>query len=310
MLTRRTLLQSSAGLLGLALGAPAIPALADPPRVPPPRGLSMLDLTVEGPREFGRRFTLFLPTHLAPGERAPLLVLLHGLGESGDPALGVFAWHERYGLGAAYDRLLSPPILRTSKRNDIRDEQLAALNASLVAQPFRGLCIACPFTPNLGRMPNPAATHEAYATWLCDVVIPRARKEAQVSPDPAHTYLDGCSMGGPIGLETLLRRPDQFAAWGAVQSAFSTDRAHFLADRLSSIVPKMARLPGKGPSTAIHLETSSGDPFHEANLALSKELSKKGIAHDVLDLPGPHDQPWLREAGTLAMLLWYAQRPR
>lgn len=308
MLTRRRFLHLAPGLAALAAAPRAF--AAPPPVVPAPRSLTLLDLAVEGPRDFGRRFTLFVPNHLAAGERVPLLVLLHGLGEVGDPRLGVYAWHERYGLGSAYDRLRTPPIARTGARPDIRDDQLAAINSTLAAQPFRGLCIACPYTPNLARMPSPASAHEDYAAWLTEVVIPRARKEAPVLPDAAHTALDGCSMGGPIGLEVLLRRPDHFAAWGSVQSAFGVPRAKALAERLAAAAPRMARVPGKAPSPAIHLETSSGDPFHESNLLLSRELGKLGIAHDLLDLPGPHDQPWLREAGTLSMLLWHDRRPR
>jgi enterochelin esterase-like enzyme len=159
-------------------------------------------------------------------------------------------------------------------------------------------------------MPDPAAAHEAYATWLTEVVIPRARKEAPVIPDPAHTTLDGCSMGGPIGLEVFLRRPDHFAAWGSVQSAFGVQRAKGFAERLAAASAKMARVAGKGPMPAFHLEISEGDMFRESNLLLSGELTARGVPHDLLDLPGPHDQPWLREAGTLAMLLWHDRRPR
>lgn len=308
MLSRRTFLHAASGLAALAAAPRAF--AEPPPSAPAPRSLTILDLAVEGPREFGRRFTLFVPNHLVPGERVPLLVLLHGLGEVGDPRLGVYAWHERYGLGSAYDRLRIPPILRTSKRNDVRDDQLAAINAMLVSQPFRGLAIACPYTPNVARMPGPDNGYEAYATWLTEVVIPRARKEAPVFADPAHTYLDGCSMGGPIGLEVLLRRPDHFAAWGSVQSAFGTQRAKGFAERLAAAAPRMARVAGKGSMPAIHIEISEGDMFRESNLLLSHELSARGVAHDLLDLPGPHDQPWLREAGTLSMLLWHDRRLR
>jgi enterochelin esterase-like enzyme len=55
----------------------------------------------------------------------------------------------------------------------------------------------------------------------------------------------------------------------------------------------------------LHIETSTGDAFYRANLALSRELKKNGTPHDLVVLPGPHDQPFLREAGTLEMLLWH-----
>lgn len=302
--SRRAFLGTLAG--ALTLGAPR--ARAAPPA---PRDLAILDLTVEGPRDFGRRFTLFVPNHLARDERVPLLVLLHGLGETGDPRTGAWAWQERYGLGEAYDRLRRPPIARTSRRLDLPDARVAELNAALAARPFRGMVIACPYTPNLPRAANPPASFDAYAAWLVDVVIPRARKEAPVViADPAHTALDGCSLGGAVGLEVFLRRPDQFAAWGGVQSAIGAPRAPGFADRLAAAVSKVPVVAGAPKAPSIHLETSTADPFRDSNVALARELTKRGVANDLLVLPGPHDQPWLREAGTLEMLLWHDRRPR
>jgi predicted esterase len=233
----------------------------------------------------------------------PLLVLLHGLGETGDEQMGARAWLDRYGLGTAYDRLRRPPIARTSKRGDWTDARLAEVNGMLAKQPFRGLVLACPYTPNVGKAPSPAAALDGYARWLAEVVIPRARKEAPVIADAAHTALDGCSLGGYVGLEVFLRRPELFAAWGGVQSAFGAHRSEGYAERLAATVA------GAG-ARGIHIETSSADPFHDANVAMSRALEKKGVAHELRVLPGPHDQPWLREAGTIEMLLWHDRRPR
>jgi enterochelin esterase-like enzyme len=263
----------------------------------------LIDVAVEGDRALGRRFTLLIPRHLAPGQRVPLLVLLHGLGETGDERMGAFAWIERYGLGTAYDRLRRAPIARTSKRGEWTSARLAEVNAELAAQPFRGLCIACPFTPNVNKQPNPAAALDGYARWLTEVVVPRARKEAPVFSDVARTSLDGCSLGGYVGIEVFLRRADAFGAWGAVQAAFGAHRAGGYAERLAKT------LAGVGPR-AIHIETSTGDAFREGNVALSKALDKRGVANTLRVLPGPHDQPWLREAGTIEMLHWHDRRGR
>ena len=53
--------------------------------------------------------------------RVPLVIALHGLGESHDEELGVRAWLDLYGLKTSYTRLCRPPILRESKRNDFTD---------------------------------------------------------------------------------------------------------------------------------------------------------------------------------------------
>jgi enterochelin esterase-like enzyme len=296
-LPRRTfLLGLAAASANAAIPLPSRSALAaQAPSAP--LDLDVRDITVEGDSALGRRFVLLVPKHLAKGERVPLLVLLHGLGETGDERMGAYAWLERYGLGTAYDRLRRPPIKRTSKRADWSDARVSEINALLASRPFKGMAIACPYTPNVAKSPRgPTAALDAYARWIAEVVLPRARQEAPVIPDAAHTAIDGCSLGGYVGLEVFLRKPDLFSAVGGVQAAFGTHRAAGYADRIAAATPRPTR---------IHLETSSADPFREANALLSSLLHKKGVANDLLILPGPHDQPWLRESGTLEMLLWH-----
>jgi hypothetical protein len=299
MLSRRRLLSGLAAAAALGPGR----ALADPAAPAPPQDLEVRDLSVAGDRALGRRFTLLVPKHLAPGERVPLLVLLHGLGETGDERLGAYAWLERYGLGAAYDRLRRPPIARTSRRGEWTDGRLAEVNAALAAQPFRGLAIACPVTPNIYKARDQAAALDGYARWIADVVLPRARAEAPVFDDARRTGLDGCSLGGLVGIEVFLRRPDLFGAWGGVQAAFGAHRAPAYADRLAKAIA------GAG-ARDLHLLTSEGDPFRDANKALASLLAKKGVPRTLRVLPGPHDQPWLREAGTIEVLLFHDRRPR
>ncbi|WP_437720080.1 alpha/beta hydrolase [Sorangium sp. So ce861] len=307
LLPRRPFLALCAAALtprvALADPAGAPPAAPPPPAPSAPPAFDVRDLQVPGDRALGRRFTLLVPRHLAPGERAPLLVLLHGLGETGDERLGAFAWLERYGLGSSYDRLRRPPLGRASRRKDWTDARLAEVNAALAARPFRGLAIACPYTPNVHKAPNPSAALDGYARWLAEVVLPRARAEAPVFDDAARTSLDGCSLGGFVGIEVFLRRPELFGAWGGVQAAISAHRAPAYADRLAKAVA------ATGPRD-IHLLTSKGDPFHDANTALAAQLAKRSIPHALRVLPGPHDQPWLREAGTIEMLLFHDRRPR
>jgi predicted esterase len=298
LVPRRTFLAAAAATgASLAVSAWERPGFCAPPPGSAPADLEVRDISIEG---IGRRFVLLVPRHLARGERVPLLILLHGLGETGDPRMGAYAWLERYGLGTAYDRLRRPPVQRTSKRADWTDDRVREVNAALAARPFRGFCIACPYTLNVNKSPRPAKTLDEYAGWIADAVIPRARREGPVIPDTAHTAIDGCSLGGYVGLEVFLRRPDLFASWGGVQSAFGAHRAAGYADRIEKALASQAPR-----SIRLHLETSSGDPFREGNALLSSLLTKKGIANDLQILPGPHDQPWLRESGTLEMLLWH-----
>jgi hypothetical protein len=210
----------------------------------------------------------------------------------------VRAWLDRYGLASAYARLRRPPIRATSRRGDLTDARRLELDASVAARPFGGLVIACPFTPNLPKRADWGAAIGSYARWIADVVVPRARAEAPVLAGAAHTGLDGCSLGGLVGLEVFLRRPEAFGAWGGVQSAFGEHRAAGFAERVK------AAIAAAGPRP-LHVETSEGDPFHDANVRFAEELARRGLARELRVAPGPHDQPWLREVGTLEMLLFH-----
>ncbi|MEM6791069.1 MAG: hypothetical protein AAF715_26360 [Myxococcota bacterium] len=262
---------------------------------------TLRDIDVPGERDIGRRFTLLIPT--APRqEPVPLLVALHGLGETHDQRVGAYAWVERYGLGSSYDRLCTPPVKRVSRRaRHWTDARLAEVNAMLKAQPFRGLAIACPYTPNVYRARRGRqATLDRYASWLVEEVVPRARREAGASK---RTYLDGCSLGGYVGMEVFLRQSQHFDAWGCVQGALGLHRVAGYAERLAA----RAATEGAKP---LHLETSTGDPFKSHHEALSKHLRKAELEHEMIVPPGPHNQPFLRDSGTLEMLLWHDRLAR
>jgi enterochelin esterase-like enzyme len=240
-----------------------------------PHDLDVRELRVEG--TLSQLFTLATPRHLEPGERVPLAVLLHGLGETGDAHMGAWAWLERYGLGTSYDRLRASGTMR-------------------------GLVLVCPYMPNL-PVGDPRAFDE-YARWLVETVIPRARREAPMAFDgSAQTYLGGCSLGGHFSLEFLLRRPGAFSAWAGVQTAVSEAAGERYAQRL-------AALEQGGARHAFLVETSTQDPFRAGSEALARGLTRAGLSATLVDLPGPHDQPWLRRSGTARMLQWLDDLPR
>jgi enterochelin esterase-like enzyme len=236
-----------------------------------PRELDVREVRVPG--SLSQLFVLATPRHLERYERVPLVVLLHGLGETGDARAGAWAWLERYGLGTSYDRLRA-------------------------AGSMRGLVLACPYMPDL-PVADPRAFDE-YTRWLVDSVVPRARREAPSAFDrPELTYLGGCSLGGHFSLEFLLRRPDAFGAWAGVQTAIGEAAGERYAARLAQ-----AGVHG------LLVETSTEDPFRAGNVALSRALTRAGTESTFLELPGPHDQPWLRRSGTARMLSWLDDRLR
>ncbi len=226
-----------------------------------------------------------------------MVVALHGLGETHDEKLGVRAWLDLYGLRTAHSRLVRPPIMRESKRLDFTDERLGEVNRELAQKAFRGLVVVCPFTPNVKTSNDPKKALDSYATWIADVVVPRARSEAVVKTDARSTALVGCSMGGAVALEIVARRPEVFGGIGLVQGAISD----FTAPRHAGVIAKA--VAAHGPRD-VQLLTSDGDPFVAGHRTFAKELAKLGVPSELLVLPGPHDQPWLREAGAIEMLLY------
>ena len=279
MLSRRDLLRALP-VAGLAF---APPAAADAP-----------DVEVRDLREAGRRFTLVTPRHLPAGQAAPLVVLLHGLGETGSERAGALAWIERYGLLTSYARLRRPPIAPTQARGDLTAARARELTAALAARPFAGLALACPHMPNVSG--DRAATAR-YARWVVDALVPRARLEAKVHPGDDRVGLAGCSLGGAVALDLLLLHPTRFGAVSGVQTAIGAGSAPAYAAKLAAIAGLAA-----GPRPRLQLVSSLGDPFLRATRALAGELTKRGARHELCVAPGPHDQPWLREIGTLEAL--------
>lgn len=254
------------------------------------------NLRVIDAKEDGRRFLLIVPRFQDPDRPLPLVVFLHGLGETGDERHGAYAWLERYGLGSAWQRLKRAPIARTSKRGEWTDARLTEVNAELEARPFRGFAMACPFMPKL----RGAAELDGYATWLERSLVPRCRAEAGVFTGAGETHICGASLGGYVALEMVLRAPALFGGFAGVQTAISKAGAERYAERLA----RLDRPP------ALLVETSTRDPYREPGELLAAALDRRKIPNTFRLVPGPHDQPWLREAGTIEALHWLDRLPR
>jgi pimeloyl-ACP methyl ester carboxylesterase len=252
------------------------------------KNLRLVDAT-----EAGRRFTLVFPKYAQPEQRLPLLVLLHGLGETTNERLGAYAWIEKYGLGSAWQRMKRAPIEKTSKRGEWTDARLAEVNAELAARPFRGFVIACPFMPN----PSGPAEIDAYARWIAESRGPRARREGRAAEGQDKTYLGGVSLGGYVSLEVLVRTAGVFGAWGGVQTAIGDHAAPGYAEKIAKA--------WQGTDRPLFILTSQQDHWKHSSEALAAAFTAKGLRHVHRVIPGPHDQPWLREAGTIETLLWF-----
>jgi hypothetical protein len=95
----------------------------------------------------------------------------------------------------------------------------------------------------------------------------------------------------------LVRLPRVFGAWAGLQTAIGTWAAPGYAE-------KIARSPGK----PLLVLTSTLDHWKASSEALVSALEAKKVPHQLRIVPGPHDQPWLREAGTIEALHWLDRR--
>lgn len=237
----------------------------------------------------GRRFVQLTPEFNAG--TAPLVVLLHGLGETGDPRAGAYAWWERYGLQTCYSRLFTRPVVATTNLGYFSANALARVNATLEQEPMRPLAFLC---PHVTRFQNRTQL-TAFAQWLVHEAIPLVK--AALGGERA-VLLAGCSLGSYVAFETFSQFPDAFSAVAGVQSAIGAYAASAYAEKFQRAwAPDLAR-------ERMYLATSSGDPFRAPTLALSTALTARAVRHTLRDGLGPHDQPWLREVGTLEVLLW------
>ncbi|MEZ4230691.1 MAG: alpha/beta hydrolase-fold protein [Polyangiaceae bacterium] len=294
--SRRELLLGGAAML-----APLTAARRSRAATPSSDSVDVHDLQLPGDSRIARRSLVLTPKPL-PEHPLPVLVLLHGLGETGNELLGIHAWGERYGLVTTYERLKRAPVARTLPNlRYLTDTRLEELNQSLEQRPFRDLILVCPVTPNPYKLQPASQTLDRYADWIEETLLPTVRKRFPASPHHLHTGLDGCSLGGYVGMEVFLRKPQLFAAYGGVQSAYGVPQARLYAQRIADLISDY------GPR-ALHFESSSQDPYLEANRVLSKRLGELGVPHVLREVPGPHNQPWLREIGTLEMLLWHSRQ--
>ncbi len=291
MLTRRRLFS-----LPLALAARTSHAASGPASP-----LSVREIELPKPGKFGKRCLLLRPSQVPDDIALPLLVLLHGLGETSSEALGIRAWYERYGLPQAYARLLAPPVFRTLPRERyLSDARLDEINRELAQAPFEHIALLCPFTPNAFQQHPSAPFLDRYADYVQDALLPAARAATPTLAGAAHTGLAGVSLGGYVALELFLRKAQVFGVVGCVQAAFGVSVAEAYARRIAEVMTR------EGPR-ALQLITSSYDPFRDATQRLAKRLDELGLPATLTLGDGPHDQRFLREAGTLELLLFQAR---
>jgi iron(III)-salmochelin esterase len=284
--------------------APPAPATAPVPSVsatpePPREGLRILDwsfppdLGTSFEAAFARRALVILPDPIPEGVKLPVLVALHGMGETLDPTTGSHGWLKSYELDIAIKNLNKPPVDADAYRGFVTQPRLDEVNAALAKQPYRGLIVACPYLP---RAINAEVPYDDYARFLGTALLPRIHKELPSMNTLKSTGIDGVSLGGISALTMGLMRADLFGAIGALQPAiFDAAQADRIAD---DVVKKLAGRP-------LRITTSEGDVYKDALVAFDQKLTARKVPHDFSIYPGPHDYIWNKGPGAMEMLFWH-----
>lgn len=242
----------------------------------------------------GRAVTI-VPAWRKPDEKLPMLVALHGRGEAmKGPERGVMGWPKDYELLRAIRRVCAPPLTTDDFEGFVDPERLALHNDALSKREFAGLVVLCAYAPDVDLRKPPAI--EAYAKYLTETVLARARKDLPVVDGAVG--IDGVSLGGALALRIGLGRPEQFAAVGTLQAAIGQDQIPELTELARSALTRNPRLK-------LRLLTSHDDYFRKAITSASAAWKTAGIAHELEDVPGPHDYPFNRGPGAIEMLLWH-----
>lgn len=283
------------GLLGLAAcrkrrddAAPqpvSAPSLSAAP--PPEPELDVLDWELPG----DNRCVVLVPKG-ATG-KLPLLIALHGMGETTSPRKGAYGWLESYQLDRILHRLRTPPLDEKAFQGLVTTSRLAEINADLAKRPFGGLVIACPYLP---RTIGAELPYDTYGKWLADTLIPKLRAETPALATTVATGIDGVSLGGITSLRVGLARPDVFGAIGALQPAVNDENG---AESVAQLIAE--KIEGR----PLRIVTSTDDSYRVPLTTLDEKLWARKVTHQFFVSEGPHDYIWNQGPGGIEMVLWH-----
>lgn len=284
-------------LVGLAMVLLArVGAIAQ--RVTVPRPSSMRTTLWDFPSTpMGRMQAVVLtPRAMPAGARLPLLVAMHGWGETlRGVERGVWGWPRDYELGASERELRMTRLRSEAFLGHVEGARLTALRADLTARPYQGVVVVAPFTPDVLDGDAGALQHD-FDQWLVETLVPRARRELMVLTTREATGIDGVSLGGLHALEVGFAHPEVFGVVGTLQPAVRGRIPRVMGRYTSS---------AQRPAQRIRLVTSHGDVFRTDVMALHDAMTTRGIAHDLRVLAGPHDYVFNRGPGGVEMLLFH-----
>jgi len=264
----------------------------------PPRPSSLRTVVWDFPQTTvgPMRAVVMMPPGASQGTRLPLLLALHGWGETlRGVERGAFGWSRDYELGASDRELRLRSLRREAFLGHVDEGRFQQLRRDLAARPYQGMVVVAPFTPDvLGA--DSGTLQSGFDRWVVETLVPRARRELPVLADRAATGIDGVSLGGLHSLEIGLAHPEVFGVVGALQPA--------VRGRIDRVLARYVASPSRPPQR-VRLVTSRGDVYRRDVGALDAAMRARGIAHDLRVVAGPHDYVFNRGPGGVEMLLFH-----
>jgi iron(III)-salmochelin esterase len=234
-----------------------------------------------------------------PSQRYPVLIALHGRGESlKGSRRGARGWLDDYLLERALGRVQRPPLVAGDFEGFVTEDRLRLLNEGLTEHPYAGLIVVCPFLPDVFKGESAFEQTEPLARFLVDVLLPRVYDKTPALGTPASTGIDGVSLGGRAAWFVGLNRPRAFASVAGLQAALD-------ATELGRISDWAVSAKEQNPALMLRLLTSDEDHFLGVNQQLSALLTRKGVAHELTRVVGTHSYRFNRGPGALEMLLFH-----
>jgi len=235
----------------------------------------------------------------APSDRFPVLVTLHGRGETlKGPERGARGWVDDYRLTRAVERLKEPPLTADDLERFVSRERLSVLNRALADAPYGGLVVVCPYMPDVLNRDEPFSRAPPLARFLVDTLLPKVYAETPAVGTPAATGIDGVSLGGRGALAVGLERPQAFGAISTLQAAVDAENA-------TEIAARSRRALEQNPKLLLRFVTSTDDYYLPALKSVDRALSAAGVRHELLIADGPHDYAFNRGPGAYEMLLFH-----
>ena len=278
----------------------AVAAVSKPSSAPPAARLPAEERTWTFEKTpVGRMSVVVVLPERAASDRFPVLIAMHGRGETlKGPERGARGWVDDYALGRAVTRLSAPPLVANDFAGFPDAARIERLNATLAKEPFGGLVLVCPYTPDVLGREEPFTTAPPLAEFLVDTLIPKVYRETPALGTPASTGIDGVSLGGRASFAVGFLRPEAFGAVAGLQAAFDPENAREFGARA-------ARAREKNPTLRYRLLTSDADYYLGTTHKLDAALTRAGVSHEFLVTRGTHSYEFNRGPGAIEMLVYH-----